>query len=201
MSDARQTRYDRRRRSCRTNSEFDSIRGEYRFFECRKTGSQTESKNRFIRFFPYRYTTRCIILYYTVLYGILRYFTVFYGILWHFTAFYGIILFKLCCTQVLQCAHLDTTLHCTAMHCTALHLHCTYTTPTIHLHYTYTTPTLHLHYTCTALITPTLHLHYTYTTTTPTLHLHHTYTTHTLHIHYTYTAPTLHLSPTPTPCM
>ena len=57
MSDARQTRYDRRRRSCRTNSEFDSIRGEYRFFECRKTGSQTESKNRFIRFFPYRYTT------------------------------------------------------------------------------------------------------------------------------------------------
>ena len=41
----------------RTNSEFDSIRGEYRFFECRKTGSQTESKNRFIRFFPYRYTT------------------------------------------------------------------------------------------------------------------------------------------------
>ena len=57
MSDARKTRYDRRRRSCRTNSEFDSIRGEYRFFECRKTGSQTESKNRFIRFFPYRYTT------------------------------------------------------------------------------------------------------------------------------------------------
>ena len=57
MSDARQTRYDCRRRSCRTNSEFDSIRGEYRFFECRKTGSQTESKNRFIRFFPYRYTT------------------------------------------------------------------------------------------------------------------------------------------------
>ena len=57
MSDARQTRYDRRRRSRRTNSEFDSIRGEYRFFECRKTGSQTESKNRFIRFFPYRYTT------------------------------------------------------------------------------------------------------------------------------------------------
>ena len=57
MSDARQTRYDRRRRSCRTNSEFDSIRGKYRFFECRKTGSQTESKNRFIRFFPYRYTT------------------------------------------------------------------------------------------------------------------------------------------------
>ena len=41
----------------RTNSEFDSIRGEYWFFECRKTGSQTESKNRFIRFFPYRYTT------------------------------------------------------------------------------------------------------------------------------------------------
>ena len=35
----------------RTNSEFDSIRGEFRFFECRKTGSQTESKNRFIRFF------------------------------------------------------------------------------------------------------------------------------------------------------
>ena len=62
MSDARQTRYDRRRRSCRTNSEFDSIRGEYRFFECRKTGSQTESKNRFIRFFPYRYTTLATIL-------------------------------------------------------------------------------------------------------------------------------------------
>ena len=34
-----------------------SIQGEYRFFECRKTGSQTESKNRFIRFFSYRYTT------------------------------------------------------------------------------------------------------------------------------------------------
>ena len=62
MSDARQTRYDRRRRSCRTNSEFDSIRGEYRFFECRKTGSQTESKNRFIRFFPYRYTTIMFLL-------------------------------------------------------------------------------------------------------------------------------------------
>ena len=32
----------------RTNSEFDSIRGEYWFFE---------SKNQFIRFFQYRYTT------------------------------------------------------------------------------------------------------------------------------------------------
>ena len=62
MSDARQTRYDRRRRSCRTNSEFDSILGEYRFFECRKTGFQTESKNRFIRFFPYRYTTLIIMI-------------------------------------------------------------------------------------------------------------------------------------------
>ena len=62
MSDARQTRYDRRHRSCRTNSEFDSIRGEYRFFECRKTGSQTESKNRFIRFFPYWYTTLFILI-------------------------------------------------------------------------------------------------------------------------------------------
>ena len=41
----------------RTNPEFDSICSENRFFECQTTGSQTESKNRFIRFCPYRYTT------------------------------------------------------------------------------------------------------------------------------------------------